>query len=476
MTRLVSAVDKFGFYLLVVCVAWAPVPFGSTSALAAGFLGLLLSIGLLASTLVPVPNRRVRRLHGAALLLGVIAVLWCVIQVVPEASWSWANPIWDRARPLVDTGPGTISASRYQPLHSAGYVLLPLAAFLCALVYVRDGDRYMRFVHALLGAGLLVTLYSLAQYMISPGTLVWAEKRHYAGSFTGTFVNPNNAGTYFGLMLLLSVSLALRQLEMVGSLLLLPMRSHWSADERRRQINLAIYSAIAFVFASALLLTKSRAGIMSSVIGVASLAAAYLMSMLLHRTTLAKAVLATALCLAVAAAWFAIASGYLQRRLLLEGFVDEARLCAYKATWQAIKDAFWTGTGFGTFQDVYPRYRSPDCGIYGYWEMAHNVFLEGWLGLGVVFLVCTAGVYYLLLTTYARGWRDRRVFRFVPLSCLSLLIIVTLHSLVDFSVQIPAIALAVAAVLGAGAAVSLERAAAEPSPEAVRDALRLRDR
>lgn len=459
MTRLVSAVDAFGFYLLVLCVACAPIAFGSSSALAAGSFGLLLSICLLASTLVPMRNRRVRRLYGAMLLLGVIVVVWCVIQVTPNALPSWANPIWDRARPLVDVGGGTISASRYQPLHSVGYVLLPLAAFLCALVYVRDGERCITFLHLLLGVSVVVTLGSLTQYMVSPRMLVWAEKRHYLDSFTGTFVNPNNAATYFGVLLLLAVSLALRQLEKTGGLLFLPTRGHWHADQQRRQLVLAIYAAIALVFASALLLTKSRAGIISSAIGVAGLTAAYLISMLRRWTTMSKAVLVTALCLTAAAVWFAIDSGYLQRRLLLEGFVDQGRLCVYKATWQAIKDAFWTGSGFGTFQDIYPSYRSPDCGLYGYWEMAHNVFLEGWLGLGAVFLLCTGGLYALLLKTYAQGWRERQAFRFVPLSCLGVLVTVTLHSLVDFSVQIPGVALVVAAVLGSGAAVSLERGA-----------------
>jgi hypothetical protein len=64
-----------------------------------------------------------------------------------------------------------------------------------------------------------------------------------------------------------------------------------------------------------------------------------------------------------------------------------------------------------------------------------------------------------LLKTYAQGWRERQAFRFVPLSCLGVLVTVTLHSLVDFSVQIPGVALVVAAVLGSGAAVSLERGA-----------------
>jgi hypothetical protein len=46
--------------------------------------------------------------------------------------------------------------------------------------------------------------------------------------------------------------------------------------------------------------------------------------------------------------------------------------------------------------------------------------------------------------------------RFVPLSCLGILAVLTAHSLVDFSMQIPGLAVLVGSILGAGAAISLE--------------------
>ena len=100
---------------------------------------------------------------------------------------------------------------------------------------------------------------------------------------------------------------------------------------------------------------------------------------------------------------------------------------------------------------------SPACKLYGYWDAAHNFFLEGWLGFGGVFLVCATLTYYKLLQTLMHGIRERQRLRFVPLASLCLLVIVTLHSLVDFSLQIPGVGVMVAATLGAGCAISLTR-------------------
>jgi hypothetical protein len=91
----------------------------------------------------------------------------------------------------------------------------------------------------------------------------------------------------------------------------------------------------------------------------------------------------------------------------------------------------------------------------GYWEMAHSVFLEAWLSLGVAFPVVLAIIYYQLIKTYAYGYRQRQRFRFVPLASLGILALLTLHSLVDFSLQIPGMAVVAALILGASATVSL---------------------
>jgi O-antigen ligase len=354
-------------------------------------------------------------------------------------------------------------------LYSLGYVLLPFAAFISALAYIRDSDRYTRFLNIVLAVGLIVTVFCIAQYLYWPNALLWVEKRHYLGSFTGSFINPNTAATYFGLVLLMALAAGLRQAERVDVRQLLGARGGATGGYRQRWAWLAAYLLAAFVFFLALMLTQSRAGILASMAGASCLIGAFAYLVLRRKASALAALGLTGLALAVGTLLLAFYGGRLLRRLDLEGLVDEQRICTFKATWRAIKDHFWQGTGLGTFQDVFPHYRMPQCGLYGHWNMAHNFFLEGMLNLGVViFAACTLAVYSQLIGAYARGIRDRRRLRFVPMMCLCILVTVTLHSMVDFSLQIPAVAVLVCAMLGAGAAISVGRMDQESSGARVR--------
>jgi O-antigen ligase len=222
--------------------------------------------------------------------------------------------------------------------------------------------------------------------------------------------------------------------------------------------SIVAYLVLAFVFFVALMLTQSRAGITSSLAGASLLIGAFTYLAMRRKTSQLAALGLCALVLSGAALLVSVYGGRLMRRVELEGLVDDQRACTFKSTWRAIEDHFWQGTGLGTFQDVFPRYRLPECGLYGHWNMAHNLFLEGTLSLGVgVFALICAVVYVVLLATYARGMRERRRLRFVPLVCLCILVTLTLHSLVDFSLQIPAVAVLACCILGAGAAISVGR-------------------
>ncbi|MBV8662611.1 MAG: O-antigen ligase family protein, partial [Hyphomicrobiales bacterium] len=139
---------------------------------------------------------------------------------------------------------------------------------------------------------------------------------------------------------------------------------------------------------------------------------------------------------------------------------EDARWCAFGSTIAAIRDNWLLGTGFGAFQDVFPVYRDASCaGIFGVWERAHNVFLEGYLGLGLPFAVATVIAYGVMIGVLARGARARHRLRFIPVSALAALLLVSLHSLVDFSLQIPGLGAYFAAVMGAATTVSLGRKA-----------------
>ena len=154
---------------------------------------------------------------------------------------------------------------------------------------------------------------------------------------------------------------------------------------------------------------------------------------------------------------FALFAGRSVYRMQEQGSED-TRWCAFSSTIAAIKDNWIFGAGFGAFQDVFPVYRNSDCaGIFGVWDRAHNFFLEGWLGLGLPFLVALAIGYLVLIAAFIRGVKVRHKFRFIPVMGLAALILASLHSIVDFSLQIPGVGVYFAAIMAATVTVSLGR-------------------
>jgi O-antigen ligase len=108
-------------------------------------------------------------------------------------------------------------------------------------------------------------------------------------------------------------------------------------------------------------------------------------------------------------------------------------------TWRAIRDTWLWGTGFGTFDLVYPFYESRDMVHVQYVNHAHNDFLEFILEGGIA-----AGILLLVYAT-AVAMRAFQVVRY-PLQRLALLsiFVILLHSLVDYPLRTMAIAMSFA--------------------------------
>lgn len=105
-------------------------------------------------------------------------------------------------------------------------------------------------------------------------------------------------------------------------------------------------------------------------------------------------------------------------------------------TWTAIQDNWVLGTGFGTFDLVYPAYEKRDMVHALYVNHAHNDFLEllleGGAGAMVIFAVYVAMVVARAVQVYNR-----------PLQRLALLsiVVILLHSIVDYPLRTMSIAM-----------------------------------
>jgi O-antigen ligase len=141
-------------------------------------------------------------------------------------------------------------------------------------------------------------------------------------------------------------------------------------------------------------------------------------------------------------------------RFVLAGLMDTSRLAVYRRVVVSILDRPFLGFGYGTFADVFPMYRDQSVGDGFFWEKAHNAYLEIWQGLG---LVCGTALIVSLIWLIAKccvGAINRRRDAQPAIVASSAGVLVGLHALVDFSLQIEAVSLTLMALLGAGVAQS----------------------
>lgn len=145
-------------------------------------------------------------------------------------------------------------------------------------------------------------------------------------------------------------------------------------------------------------------------------------------------------------------SGILQR-LMEDPVVADSRGEIFAATLAAIRDNFLDGTGLGTFRFVFPMYQSPR--LDAFIDLGHNDYLQNMLELGIPASLLLFALVGFLVVECVRGVRRRQKGALYPCAAVAASVLVAAHSIVDFSLQIPAVSLVYAAILGIGVAQSL---------------------
>jgi len=331
------------------------------------------------------------------------------------------------------------------------------AVFFAAFILAQRAATAGFLIKAFLFSAGLYALYGLFRFAFDWDKILWFDVAS-DGYLTSAFINRNSAATYFGLASVAGAAVLLRQIR----------RGHFGQDDRsfryRLMTILAAISArfgvaiMAFVLPlTALLMTASRGGILATLTGLTAL----LVLSAIRRSSAAgggSARFAGLIGIAVLLVTvFQMSGARFFDRLAWTGVDAQERLNVYETTLQAIKDNVLLGSGYGTFQDIYPLYRNEEPYSRLVWDKAHNDYLELILGLGIpvalVFLLSLSLVFAVLL----RGYFRRRRNAIYPGIAVAGTLVLAVHALVDFSAQIQAVAMAYAMILGVGAAQSHSR-------------------
>jgi O-antigen ligase len=452
-----AVIERALFWAFVAGLAWCPFWFGSNVLLAWGFNAILFP-GLVAIYEISLLIRGAR--HPVAIrqikvptALFAIVLAWILIQ---NATWTpvWLHhPIWQMSadalgRPIA----GSISVNRELTSLALLRLITAASVFWIAIQLCRDAARANLLLWSIAAISCAYAAYGLFAFGVTPGRILWFENPYSRGVVTSTFINPNSFVTYAGTGFIAFCGLILRlyrnEFASVGGSIRFRIATF---IEVTGQKGVALLGG-AFVILVAILLSGSRGGIASTIVGLVVLGALTLRLRKQQFAEQREAIIAVGAVLV--AATFLVFGDILAGKIDRQGFGDESRMAVYMITIRSILNAPLLGYGYGTFADVFPMFRDQSVSIWGKWQMAHNTYVEVFQGLGVVFGSMLVASVVILVLRCVRGATMRQMNETLPCVAASAGFLLGAHTLVDFSLQMQAIALTFMALLGAGVAQS----------------------
>jgi O-antigen ligase len=434
--------------LLYLVVALAPLPLGSTEPAIVALWCIVLGVAVIFTSFLEF--RKVKLV--AVGLVGAIVAAYALVLHEQLAAQPWiadAHPIWRETSDLLGRPiQPSVSIARNQPLFAIGAPLAALLSFLCGLIVCADRVRAHQFLKLIAWSGVAYAVYGIVLALIDPVTMAF---RGRPVPLTSTFVNRNTAAVYFGscsaIWLLIVCERVRRRIP--------ADRTDWNWTRvnypQLWSAQLILPVAMMFICLLATFMTNSKAGASFSLISLVMALVAFFYRDLPGRRGVLLAAVAGC---GVALLSFQFLAGNVVARFSEQGVIDNTRLSLYRSTLRMIADHPWFGTGLGTFAWAFPAYRSDDISMYGIYDRAHNTLLEVAAEAGLPLASVVVIGWLVAFAVLMHGVRIRRRDRIVPAAALSVALLAVLHSLVDFSLQIPGFAIVVFGLLGAGVAQS----------------------
>ena len=443
------------FKLFLFMLLLAPLPFGayrpwawSLFAVIFALIGVYICISaFIGRSSIHLTLKPVRY----SLLLVLVPIGWAFLQYSTWVPAAWMHPFWQiAAQQLPVPVQGTISLDPYETGTALMKLLSYFVIFFISLQYNRDYENTVLTFKGLSYVGLVYAIYGLVLYLGKFDTLLWFDREFPMNGVASTFINRNSYATYAGLTLLASFPVLFDKIQ---SCFQYGLSSSYGRQYFFENVFIRGWLPVLtiIVISTALLLTQSRGGFLSTSLAVFS----FIIVSLLSRKIKNNGVIMTLLGLVAAISWGVMArSGdKLLDRLDSTSADSEGRLAVYSLLSKANEENSWLGVGYGTFPHSFRLYR--DETIIGFYDRAHNTYLENIFELGLLQASALFLAIALLAFVCLRGVWSRHRHWIYPAIGFSASLLVGAHALVDFSLQIPAVAYTYALMMGAAVAQSL---------------------
>lgn len=385
-------------------------------------------------------------LYAGAFLL---AVLWVAKLVSGKAYWSKSPMHFPVIGFLIYAFVRYVTSPvEYEArLELLQIILLGFFYFAIASNFHRSKDRNV-LLWALFSLALFEATYGLWQFAThSPSIFFWSRPEKYFGRAGGTYVCPNHLAGF---------------LEMVIGLIIGRLVFHRSSDSMNRStLEKVILGYIGVVSIAALMCTLSRAGWISLIAGLLTL---LIWGDWKSRGFLIRLGVVAGCVVILTSLMFAIGpirkrieetvhNPHVDQRFALNDRTFGGRTYYTKATFQMVQDHPLLGTGPGTWEFFYPKYRPYRFQTYS--EYPHNDILNLCSDYGLVGFALVATALFLFYRQAVKiGFsRVRSEQRSLAIGAVVSVTALLVHSWTDFNLHIPANSFLFACILGLTAAL-----------------------
>ena len=349
-----------------------------------------------------------------------------------------------------------------------------MALFYVSVCVARDRRSVQRLSWLFLFVGMAAGVYGVAQWLVGLQGLFGADPSDVGLRARGPFGNPNHYAANMEMLLLVSIGW-IGAWTVGGGSEGSKSRAAGLASIRQESGAKLVLLGLGFgVICLGLLFSLSRSGITAA---IAALAFFILLGDSQSPTSgpievtaerpprdASRKLWAFAFVAVGIMVWFG--SGVLAQRFEGVSEIWKAEVGRHKVwsdSLQATGDFWLTGSGLGTFGQIFPIYRSFGGSIS--YSHAHNDYLQLLIELGAPGLLLVSA---LIVGFWRLAWRARRSLRgdratlYLHAGYCSAVLAVSLHSFTDFGLHLPANAALLSVVVGV--VVGLDQGSREISP------------
>jgi len=333
--------------------------------------------------------------------------------------------------------------------HATKLELLKFLSYIFVFFIIVNNIKTRRQIEHLLIAiiiiGAIISLFGIIQ-RVAHEKIYWLAQLTKAGYTFGTYVNKDHFAGYMEMVTLLAIGLLMTRRSFDSDKIIRTSSWHgrfhkWAYKESQWAKTILIGFLI-IIMVSALFLSLSRGGIISFLLSIIIFVDLLLLTKRSKRRT-SRILIPLFSTSAIFLIWLGIDPIIARLSTLFtpyKAILPRANL--WKDSLQIFRDFPIFGSGLGTYQFIFPKYKNviKDGRFYMH---AHNDYIEYLSDIGIVGSFLFFGMIIFFLIKCLKLWQKRRYPYVIGLGLgiSAGVISILLHSIVDFNLHVPANAL-----------------------------------